>query len=341
MRKAWLDYLRVIAVVGVVAIHVTADYYKKFGEISQAEWWLANVFNASSRFAVPLFVMVSGAVLLGKSYSLSEFYKKRAVRLLPPLIFWNLVYLGIYLYDGMDVQTLLWLFKAQILMDGYIAPHLWYLAMFASLMLFVPFVNNFITGTKPTSFDLSVLMGWVFLFFILNSISLYALYVYDLQMNWFKLFPWYLAYFIAGYYIDNYSARLPKRNGVIAVSILGLMLAGALLNYYAANSLGIVRDYFAVSETGPLVFLTTCLIFLLVKNLASALVENKFIAAISETTFGIYLIHEIFISAFYENLPDYFSRGLLYIPVVIVMTSILSFIAISLIKKIRFLRAIC
>ena len=90
MRKAWLDYLRVIAIMVVVTGHVAADFYRMFGEISNAAWWLTNILAASLRFAVPVFVMTSGAVLLGKPYTLDEFYKKRAVRLIPPTIFWNL-----------------------------------------------------------------------------------------------------------------------------------------------------------------------------------------------------------------------------------------------------------
>jgi len=55
----------------------------------------------------------------------------------------------------------------------------------------------------------------------------------------------------------------------------------------------------------------------------------------------MYLIHEIFNGFFYKILPDYFSRGLLYIPLIVVMTSILSFISIQLLRKIPLMRAVC
>ena len=91
MRKAWLDYLRVIALFGVIIGHVAADFYRGYGEVGMADWWLSNMVNASVRFVVPVYVMVSGALLLGRSYSMEDFYKKRALRLIPPLLFWNLV----------------------------------------------------------------------------------------------------------------------------------------------------------------------------------------------------------------------------------------------------------
>ena len=203
MRKAWLDYLRVIAIMAVVTGHVAADFYRMFGEISNVAWWLTNILAASLRFAVPVFVMTSGAVLLGKPYTLDEFYKKRAVRLIPPTIFWNLVYLGLYVLDGMDTRTVLWTIKALVVVNGYVAPHLWYLSMFVCLMLFVPFINMFILGERPSPRDLGIFTGLTAPFFLLNTISSFADNVYDLKMDWFTIFPWYLAYFVAGYYIDR------------------------------------------------------------------------------------------------------------------------------------------
>lgn len=341
MRKTWLDYLRVFALLEVITGHIIVDFYNHYGEVGQAEWWLSNILSTLLRSAVPIFVMASGALLLGRSYSLDEFYKKRAVRLIPPTIFWNLVYLGLYVLDGMNIPTLLWTLKARIIVDGYVAPHLWYLSMFVCLMAFVPFINKFIMGEKPTGRELTVLLGLTFPFFLLNTVASVATNVYDLKMEWFKLFPWFIVYFIAGYYIDNYSDKIHIKNGVLITGILVLMAIGAGLNYYSVSSLGIIKDYFIVTEAGPLVFLLTMMLFLLAKNLSSRLVPNRVISAIAEASFGMYLIHEIFNGLFCKILPDYLSHGLVFIPVVVVMTSVLSFIAIYLLRKIPFMRAVC
>ena len=55
----------------------------------------------------------------------------------------------------------------------------------------------------------------------------------------------------------------------------------------------------------------------------------------------MYLIHEIFNGIFTRILPDYFSNGLINIPVVVVSTTILSFISIYLLRKIPFMRIVC
>jgi surface polysaccharide O-acyltransferase-like enzyme len=341
MRKHWLDHLRVIAIFAVITGHVIVDFYKMYGKVGPAEWWLSNILAAFLRFAVPIFVMASGAVLLGRSYTIGEFYNKRAVRLIPPIIFWNLLYLFLYILDGMDMQTVLWTLKARIITDGYIAPHMWYLSMFICLMIFVPFINKFITGEKPTGGELALLVSVSFPFFLLNTIASVADDIYTISMNWFRIFPWFIVYFIAGYYIDNYSEKIRIKNSLIVIFIVVLVAVGAGLNYYAVSSLGILKDCFFVTEMGPLVFLMSMLIFLLGKNLSSVLTQSKFVSVVADASFGMYLIHEIFNGIFCKVFPDFYSHGLIYIPLTVVLTSILSFVSIYLLRKIPAVRWVC
>ncbi|NTW12365.1 MAG: hypothetical protein HGA30_03540, partial [Anaerolineales bacterium] len=77
------------------------------------------------------------------------------------------------------------------------------------------------------------------------------------------------------------------------------------------------------------------------KNLSARLETNKVILAVAEASFGMYLIHEIFNGIFTRILPDYYSHGLVYIPLVAVLTTTLSFISIYLLRKIRLMRVVC
>ncbi len=340
-RKVWLDYLRVFAILAVITGHVIADFYRLFGEVGAAEWWLSNVLGTLARSAVPVFVMVSGALLLGKPASLGAFYRKRVIRFLPPIIFWNLVYLGVYILDGMDRQTVLWTLKALFIVDGYIAPHLWYLSMFICLMMFAPFLNKFILGERPTAGDLTLLLVLAFPFFLLQQIANFAEAVYDLNMEWFSLFPWFGVYFIAGYVIDRYAANVRLGSGWIAAAIAALMAVGAGLNYYAVGVLGVMKNYFINTERGPLQFLLSMLIFLLAKNLSARLRPNRLVLAAAEASFGMYLIHEIFNGIFVKVLPGYYSHGLVYIPLVAMATAILSFLSISLLRNLPIMKMVC
>ena len=340
-RKPWIDYLRVLAVSSVIVGHTIVDFFFMYGKIGQFEWWLANITTGFCRYPVALFVMVSGAVLLGREYSLPEFYRRRAGRLIPPLIFWNLVYLLFYMYLGMDTRTVLWTLKAQMFADGYVAVHLWFLTMFVCLMLFVPFINKFINGQKPTRSELGWLLGLASLFYVVNGVSSFGNALFGIAITWHRTFMWYIPYLIAGYYLSVYGDCIALGRRTI-VALLGVLFATtAAANYLLARATGVAADYAALGDAGPLGLLITSLIFLLARKSPDVLVAHPIVTQISAAAFGMYLIHEIFASLLVRNLPGFYSNPLLYVPIVIILTGALSLAAVLLLRKIPFMRTIC
>lgn len=95
-RGARLDLavLRVLAILGVITIHVSGDPFTNDRLRGTAVWWVAEVLNSSSRFCVPLFVMVSGALVLrpGAAGPAGDFLRKRLDRLVPAMLVWYAVY---------------------------------------------------------------------------------------------------------------------------------------------------------------------------------------------------------------------------------------------------------
>ena len=185
MRKYYIDYLRVLAIIAVITIHVTMYFYSQKGEIGHPGWWLSNILNSASKFAVPLFVMISGAVLLGRPMVMAKFYRTRLVRLLPPTIFWTFVYLAFNCYrEHIHMGQFVWFAKHALLVVGAANYHLWYLTMFMCLMPFVPFINKFVTGDAPTPNDIVNLMLIIFMFIILKELAFIALQVRHVQMTY-------------------------------------------------------------------------------------------------------------------------------------------------------------
>src|SRR3954447_23076195 len=77
----WLDLARVLAIGAVLAVHEAgaAVGARRPGEPADPAWWAANVLDAASRWCVPVFVMVSGALLLDprRTERPREFYRRR------------------------------------------------------------------------------------------------------------------------------------------------------------------------------------------------------------------------------------------------------------------------
>ncbi|WP_203143025.1 acyltransferase [Marinobacter mangrovi] len=339
-HKVWIDYLRVIAILAVIAIHVSTVFYKQYGVISDVDWWFANLMDAASRFSVPLFVMASGVVLLGRAIEPPEFLRKRAWRLLPPIIVWNLVYLvlGYFLWNP-DHRSLLAL-TGTMIRAGHSYGHLWYLTMFACLMLFAPFLNQYIRGEKPGLADFAALAILFFVFAALDQGSLLVKAVVDSDITWYAVFPLYILYFVGGYVIDRYPERFRFSPATLWGVVVTTVLVGAGLNAVLYRRFGIHEDFLILNNLGPLVILCTFAIFLLLRQQAEHLRARPGISAWSDASFGIYLIHPLLIFATMP-LSRYF-EGMLWLFIVldVAVVAVLSFVIIRMLRRMAWFRQI-
>ena len=83
-----LDLIKVIAIIGVVYLHLSDGYLFRpdfFGH--GIIWWLLFVLHIIARTSVPLFMMVSGYLTIGKNYTGTQLTERIVYRLLVPLIF--------------------------------------------------------------------------------------------------------------------------------------------------------------------------------------------------------------------------------------------------------------
>src|SRR3546814_13654277 len=91
----------------VVVWHVAA---MKFG-VFDNQWWASNFDDSLTRSCVPVFLMISGVLLLGKQETLAVFFRKRFARILPPLLFWSLFYMSWNTWRGEDYGA--WLGRSE------------------------------------------------------------------------------------------------------------------------------------------------------------------------------------------------------------------------------------
>ncbi|EOC1327328.1 acyltransferase family protein, partial [Cronobacter dublinensis] len=87
-RDYSIDFARVISCFLVVMTHVSAYWNYKF----QSEWEVVNFYNSLSRCAVPVFVMISGALLIKKDIQILDFYKKKIPQAFIYLLSWSVFY---------------------------------------------------------------------------------------------------------------------------------------------------------------------------------------------------------------------------------------------------------
>lgn len=89
MNSKSADLLRVTAVFLVILLHVAANAFHHFHDA----WEITTFYGSLSRVCIPLFFMLSGALLLKKTESIRLFFMKRAGKIIVPTMFWSFAYL--------------------------------------------------------------------------------------------------------------------------------------------------------------------------------------------------------------------------------------------------------
>ena len=156
-REIWLDWLRVTALFLVMATHSCEPFYLG-GEgsliLTKADAIWVAVLNSLPRAAVALFIFASAYLQFPLHYSTGEFFKKRALRILPPFLFWTIVYALVW---GEPVQN----FKDLVLNFNYAAGHLWFVYMLIGLYLVMPLLSPW--AEKVGKRELQIYLGiWLF-----------------------------------------------------------------------------------------------------------------------------------------------------------------------------------
>lgn len=136
---AWVSWLRVVAVLGVVMIHTVGATASGPGSTTTVDGWVARALDLPFLWAVPVFVMLSGALGLdpGRYRGSGPYLRRRAWRLVPGLVVWHAVYVS-YLALTRDGW---WQGVGPTLarvVQGQVAPHLYFFWIVLGLSLLTP-----------------------------------------------------------------------------------------------------------------------------------------------------------------------------------------------------------
>ena len=103
-RIFYYDFLRAFAIIAVIICHV--DLF--FGPLTTPTKIIAQMtFHDIGRIGVPIFLMISGALLLNREYDLSDFLKRRFARIIYPFIFWIILITAQLIYLNKS-NTVIW-----------------------------------------------------------------------------------------------------------------------------------------------------------------------------------------------------------------------------------------
>lgn len=295
-KIAWIENMRLIAIMAVITIHIAAYgtpvVFDANGNIT-GNWWAVNFYESVCRCCVPLFVMITGSLLLPRSMSLKDFLKKRLVRILSPFIFWSLLYITLNLalkirnegFHGPQ-QFASW-FLLQCINGAQF--HLWYVYMLIGLYLFIPILQPWIKVADNRS--LQYFLGLCIVTVTLNQFSILHS-AFDL-----RYFGGYAGYLVLGYYI---AGRIKCSKQTLYAGLL-LFAIGFIITFtgtfLTTRAHGSFSDDFYNYLTLN-VFLLSTGAFLLIKSWHQngSPIFIRFRNVVNTYGFGIYLCHPLLIT---------------------------------------------
>jgi surface polysaccharide O-acyltransferase-like enzyme len=337
----WINNLRLIALFAVIMLHCSSPLLADYGKAPYNQWLAADFYNALTRFAVPVFVMITGALLLGKEEDVFVFLKKRLGRVVAPFLFWSLVYVAYAFYiDEIPYTGHAWVTVKQVLhqLKYGSSYHLWYVYMLIGLYLIIPVLGKFIRNAsqKETIYFLAV---WL----LVMLFSQPYLMRYNPQVD-VRYFGGYIGYLVLGYYLANKvfnSSRMVILMALLFVLSVGLITLGTAMLYHYYNGISTLM-YEPLSW--PVVLLSSSA-FLLMRfaqpKVSPVLIRVRDL--VCKYNYGIYLGHALILTLLDD--PDLTGFSLSYksfnpfvsIPVTAFVCFALTLLMVYLINKIPFI----
>ncbi|MGL4331724.1 MAG: acyltransferase [Bacteroidales bacterium] len=364
----WIDLLRVLACFLVVMAHACDPFVAQFDN-NRFEFLSGALWGSLLRPCVPLFVMMTGVLLLPLRMDMRSFYSKRLSRIIVPLIFWSLispVLYYIYLNFGGEttspnivmsdhtLKSTVIKFVTFIFNFSYSTIPLWYLYMLVGLYLIMPILNPWLLQAEKKDIR-TFLYIWIvsmclpyvqlaapLLGYTGNYGNMGLLGVCDWNpYGTFYYFSGFIGYLVLAFYLQRFPLQWgwSKRFSVavpLFVSGYAITAAGFLVTqkYYPANYAALeIFWYFS----GINVFMMTFSVYLLLSNLK--INSCTLLQKLASLTFGIYLSHFFIVQYGYDlihtrvPLPAYFQ-----IPCIALFAFSVSALIVWGMSKVPFLR---
>ena len=296
-RIFYFDALRALAIICVIIIHIyaftKANVISEYAAIPSIKWLFTQFLGIPFRIGVDLFLMLSGALSLGRVWDIKTFLGKRLPRIVSPFIFWNVVLVSLFfiisyftsmkIVNSFDIMSILTYFYGAITANALGFRPNWFFWMILGTYLIMPIFNKWLLHSELTEAE-------YFLFFWLIT----GIFDYTL----FTEFPIKLSYFtspiglvVLGYYL-RYTERKIFKNKIF---VWALILIPLILSMVISTLLSSPTRMYMFNRYSILMCLEVAGVFLLFRNTDFKINEDglvyKFIFSLAKYSYGIYLLH--------------------------------------------------
>jgi len=294
-REYGLDLLRIAAMLGVVGIHTFGAVVSRKDLNGTAAWWVATAIDLGACWAVPVFIMISGALTLDPrqhARGTAQFYRKRAARILPALVFWHVVYLVLREVSVGDLTPKL---AGQLVFDARVYPHLYFLWLILGLYLVAPVLAAYLEAgdRRRAQVFAAVAVTCTIGYVVASNLTIVFGFPRRLVLNAFTMWMPYTAMFLVGWALHE--VRLSRRKAWLTGAGTLVVLAEIIWQWPHKNDRRLIDVFFPTSYFGPLILAATVGVFLIGLTAGASLRltpgRARWLRRLSDATFGVFLVH--------------------------------------------------
>lgn len=340
----YIDLIRVLAIFCVLYNHSSEKGYYLYAY--PASPWLKTFYYALSSYiaiGVPLFFMISGAMLLGKEESYKDIIKKRASKMLIVLLVFSAIsYCFITIWDGGSLQIQEFVVK---LFTNDVVVSYWFLYVYLLFLLALPFLRMLARQMKDWHYGLLLLF-----YLVLDGVIKIIYFYLGQEVSFVYDYPWchrIIFWPLMGYYLvhkmpDKFYEKKFRWLGFLASIIaIGIIV---YMSYERALPIEEFTDYdkglFTCSLTAVFGIYTFYIIQYVGRNWNGTSFFGKTLRHFGTCTFGVYLLERIITSItlpVWEIFDAYMPRMCATIIWNVVVFCI-GVIFVSILKKIPYIR---
>jgi surface polysaccharide O-acyltransferase-like enzyme len=290
-----MDALRVISALSVVLIHAVNPVSFSYTFVPASAWWLSNVLNVIGRASVPLFVMLSGALLLSPSRQqepASLMFKKRLLRIIVIYLLWSAIYF-LWRATGLH-QTLSYEVVLDSLLAGTPGEQLYFLPLIAGLYIVTPLLRAAIWSLPLRHVwwytGIAVLMSAVWQY--IGSLPGHAP-----SYNVINQFVPFVGYYLLGFTLTQTSYR-PPRWVIWTLYLAGIAIPSLATYLFVSRTIPVPTPYYMYDFLNPFIVAQATGAWLIAQRYYPRFSErypsiHRWIHLVAGATLGLYLIHLI------------------------------------------------
>jgi surface polysaccharide O-acyltransferase-like enzyme len=300
----YIDMLRVLSMISVVFLHTAAGSLR--ADIGSSVWHFSNVITALMSTSVPIFFMISGAVLLGnpKTADIGYTLRHRLPKVLVPFLVWSLVavayYAALSFHSNGTVDYAAAVKRLAGITSQPTTVHLWFMYVLIPLYILSPILKKLVDA-MDRRMVCYVLILWVLFSSVFPTLAALlpshfkSFFTFNGSFN-LNFLTGYAGYFLAGYYLMNYEGRVSKK--LLTIIILADTLLISMGTWWKTISAGEYTEVFK-SYSKIFMLVLSVAIFMLAKELFKdrrlGRLASSAVRVLSGLSFGIYLVHNLLV----------------------------------------------